>query len=146
MNLEVLNQKHRMIVPNFNLLQEVTMSINWGPHFIVPSETLKTFSGRVLLRETFDEDLLTRELEELGFEGNPIRATNPWYCRQKGTETWIKIGESAERKDNFSVSWDTRELENGEYQILGLMHVCVKKGDQEFVVARENVVDVVVEN
>jgi len=24
------------------------MSINWGPHFIVPSETLKTFSGRVL--------------------------------------------------------------------------------------------------
>jgi hypothetical protein len=122
------------------------MSINWGPHFIVPSETLKTFSGRVLLRETFDEDLLNKELKELGFEGNPIRATNPWYCRKKGTETWIKIGESAEKKDNFSVSWNTTGLENGEYQVLGLMHVWVKKGDREIVVARENVVDVIVEN
>lgn len=122
------------------------MSINWGPHFIVPSETLKTFSGRALLRETFDEDLLKKELEELGFEGYPIRATNPWYCRQKGTETWIKIGESAEKKDNFAVSWDTTGLENGEYQVLGLMHVWIKKDGQEFVVARENIVDVVIEN
>jgi len=54
------------------------MSINWGPHFIVPSETLKTFSGRVLLRESFGEDLLKKELEELRFEGYPIKATNPW--------------------------------------------------------------------
>lgn len=122
------------------------MSINWGPHFIVPSKTLKTFSGRVLLRETFDEEHLNKELEGLGFAGNPIRATNPWYCRKKGTETWIKIGESAEKKDNFSVSWNTTKLENGEYQVLGMMHVWVKKGDQEIVVARENVVDVVVEN
>ena len=122
------------------------MSIDWGPHFIVPSETLKTFSGRVLLRETFDEDLLKKELKELGFEGDPIRATNPWYCRKKGTETWLKIGESAEKKDNYAVSWDTTKLENGEYQVLGLMHVWVKKDGRELVVARENIVDVVVEN
>jgi len=122
------------------------MSINWGPYFIVPSETLKTFSCRALLRETFDEDLLKKELKELGYEGDPIRATNPWYCREKGAETWIKIGESAEMKDNFAVSWDTTMLVNGEYQVLGLMHVWVKKDSREFVVARENIVDVVVEN
>jgi len=37
-------------------------------------------------------------------------------------------------------------LVNGEYQVLGLMHVWVKKDSREFVVARENIVDVVVEN
>ena len=122
------------------------MSINWGPHFIVPSETLKTFSGRVLLRETFDEELPKKELKELGYEGYPIRATNPWYCRKNGTEAWIKMGESAEKKDNVAVSWDIIKLDNGEYQVLGLMHVCVKKDRQELVVARENIIDVVVEN
>jgi len=122
------------------------MSINWGPHFIVPSETLKTFSGRVLLRETFDEDLLKKELRELGYEGDPMRATNPWYCRKRGTETWIKIGESAEKKDNLAVSWDTTRLENGEYQVFGLMRVWVTKDRQELIVARENIVDVVIEN
>ena len=122
------------------------MSIDWGPHFIVPSETLKTFSGRVLLRETFDQDLLKQELKELGLEGAPIRATNPWYCRKRGTETWIRIGESTAKKENFPVAWDTTKLENGEYQVLGLMHVWVKNGGQELVVARENVVDVVVAN
>jgi len=122
------------------------MSINWGPHFIVPSETLKTFSGRVLLREKFNEGLLKEELEGLGFEGEPIKATNPWYCRKKGTETWIKIGESEEKKDNFAVSWDTTTLENGEYQAFGLMHVWVKKDYEERVVARENSIDVIVEN
>jgi hypothetical protein len=122
------------------------MAINWGPHYIVPSETLKAFSGRVLLRETFDEELLKQELEELGFPGDPIRATNPWYYRKKGIETWIKIGESWDKKENFAVPWDTTRLENGEYEVLGLMHVWVKSGDQEIIVARRNVVEVVVEN
>lgn len=122
------------------------MAINWGPHYIVPSETLRAFSGRVLLRETFDEELLKRELEELGFPGDPIRATNPWYYRKKGIETWIKIGESWDKKENFAVPWDTTKLENGEYEVLGLMHVWVKSGDQEIIVARRNVVEVVVEN
>jgi hypothetical protein len=122
------------------------MSMNWGPHFVVPSETLRAFSGRVLLRETFDEDLLRAELRELGLSGFPIEATNPWYCRKKGTETWVKIGESSDQEQSFAVPWDTTTLENGEYQILGLMHVLVKTEGEEFIVARQNIVDVVVEN
>ena len=39
------------------------MSYEWGPHFIVPSEVLKSYSGNVLLREELDEDLLNKELE-----------------------------------------------------------------------------------
>ena len=122
------------------------MTINWGPHYIVPSETLKAFSGRVLLRETFDEELLKRELEELGFPGDPIRATNPWYYRKKGMDTWIKIGESSDRRENFAVPWDTTKLENGEYEILGLMHVWVRSAEKEIIVARRNIVEVAVEN
>ncbi len=122
------------------------MTINWGPHYVVPSETLRAFSGRVLLRETFDEELLKRELEELGFPGDPIRATNPWYYRKKGMETWIKIGESSDRRENFAVPWDTTKLENGEYEVLGLMHVWVRSGDNEIIVARRNIVEVVLEN
>jgi hypothetical protein len=122
------------------------MTINWGPHYIVPSETLKAFSGRVLLRETFDEELLRRELKELGFPGDPIRATNPWYYRKKGMDTWIKIGESSDRRENFAVPWDTTKLENGEYEVLGLMHVWVRSGEKEIIVARRNIVEVVVKN
>jgi len=122
------------------------MAIDWGPHYIVPSETLKTFSGRVLLRETFDEELLKKELATLGLPGDRMNATNPWYCRKKGTETWIKIGESSNKKENFAVSWDTTNLENGEYEVLGFMHVWIGKGDREVAVARENIVAVTVEN
>lgn len=122
------------------------MSVNWGPHFIVPSETLRAFSGKVLLRENFDEELLKKELEELGYSGTPLKATNPWYYRKKDGETWIKIGESSDRQSDFSVPWDTTALDNGEYQILGLMHVFVKKADEEFTVARQNIVDVTIEN
>jgi hypothetical protein len=122
------------------------MSLNWGPHFIVPSETLRAFSGKVLLRENFDEELLKKELEKLGYAGVPFRATNPWYYRKKNSETWIKIGESADRSSDFSVQWDTLAIENGAYQVLGLMHVFVKKADEEFAVARQNIVDVTVKN
>ena len=122
------------------------MSVNWGPHFIVPSETLRAFSGKVLLRESFDEELLKKELEGLGYSGAPFRATNPWYYRKKDSDTWIKIGESADRHSDFSVQWDTTALDNGAYQILGLMHVFVKKADEEFTVARQNIVDVSIEN
>jgi len=89
---------------------------------------------------------LKRELEELGFPGDPIRATNPWYYRKKGMETWIKIGESSDKRENFAVPWDTTKLENGEYQVLGLMHVWVRSGDKEIIVARRNIVEVAVEN
>ena len=122
------------------------MSYSWGPHFIVPSATLRAFSGKVLLRENFDEELLKKELEELGYSGAPFKATNPWYYRKRGSDTWIKIGESADRQSDFSVQWDTTAIKNAEYQVLGLMHVFVKKGDEEFAVARQNIVDVTIEN
>jgi hypothetical protein len=122
------------------------MSYDWGPHFIVPSKSLKDFSGAVRLREKFDEDLLRKELEALGISGAIINVTNPWYYRKKGTESWVKIGESDDRHENFPVRWDTSNLDNGKYEVLGLMHVIVKTGDVESVIARQSIVEVTVEN
>ena len=122
------------------------MSYNWGPHYIVPSEVIKKYSGNVLLREEFDEELATKELEELGLTGPILRVNNPWYYRRKNTDTWIRIGESEDRQENFPVRWDTTGLENGQYEILGLMHVFVKEDAEEVAIARENVVEVTVEN
>ena len=122
------------------------MSYNWGPHYIVPSETLKTYSGNVRLREEFDEDLLRKELAEFGISGAIVRITNPWYCRKKNTDTWIKIGESEDRHENFPVRWDTTKLENGQYEIMGLMHVYVRQDGEEKAIARENTVEVTVKN
>ncbi len=42
------------------------MSYNWGPHYIVPSEIFKTYSGSVQLREEFDEDLLRKAIKTVG--------------------------------------------------------------------------------
>ena len=122
------------------------MSENWGPHYIVPSEVLKKYSGSVLLREEYDEGLLAKELKALGFNGPVLRVVNPWYYRQKDSGTWIKIGESMDKQANFPVRWDTTVLANGQYEILGLMHVFVKKNGEETAIARENVVEVTVEN
>jgi hypothetical protein len=122
------------------------MSYNWGPHYIVPSEVLKTYSGSVQLREKLDEELLRKELEELGLVGPILRIANPWYYRRKNTESWIKIGESEDEQENFPVRWDTTGLEKGQYEVLGLMHVFVKKDGEETAIARENVVEVTVEN
>jgi hypothetical protein len=122
------------------------MSYNWGPHYIVPSEVLKKYSGSVLLREELDEELLNKELEELGLKGPIVRIANPWYYRPKNTDTWIKLGESRDRQENFPVRWDTTSLENGQYEVMGLMHVFVRKDDGETAIARENVVEVTVEN
>ena len=122
------------------------MDYNWGPHYLVPSEALKIYSGGVLLREEFDEDLLRRQLKELGLSGPIVRINNPWYYRRKNTATWIFIGESDDRHENFPVRWDTTTLANGQYEILGLMHVYVKQNGKEKAIARENVVEVTVEN
>lgn len=122
------------------------MSYNWGPHYIVPSEVIKSYSGAVLLREELEEDLLRKELEELGLPGPVVKVVNPWYYRKKNTETWIKIGESLDKQQNFPVRWDTSGLENGQYEILGLMHVFVRKNNDEIAIARENVVEITVEN
>ncbi len=122
------------------------MAYNWGPHFIVPSEVLKNYSGTVRLREYYDEDLLRQELEDLGLPTSVVKVTNPWYCRRKGTDTWVKIGESDDRTENFPVSWDTRGLKNGKYEVLGLMHVFVKKSGVEKAIARQNEVEITVAN
>ena len=122
------------------------MPYNWGPNYIVPSGVLKSYSGGVQLREEFDEDLLHKELKELGLSGSIKRITNPWYYRKKNTDTWIKIGESDDRHENFPVRWDTTNLENGQYEVMGLMHVFIKRGDEESAIARENIVEIIVEN
>ncbi|HJX13924.1 MAG TPA: hypothetical protein VJ377_10435 [Dehalococcoidales bacterium] len=122
------------------------MPYNWGPHYLVPSEVMKTYSGAVQLREELEDDLLHKELEELGLTGSILRIVNPWYFRQKDTDTWIKIGESTDRQQNFPVRWDTTRLENGQYEVLGLMHVFVREDGGEVAIARQNVVEVTVKN
>ena len=122
------------------------MSYNWGPHYIVPSQALKSYSGAVRLREELDEDVLRQGLEELGLTGPIVRVSNPWYYRKKNTDTWIKIGESEDRGEDFPVRWDTTNLENGQYEILGLMHVFVKTDGKVTAIARQNIVEVSVEN
>jgi hypothetical protein len=122
------------------------MSFNWGPHYIVPTEALKTYSGNVQLRETLDGELLEKDLEALGLPTQVVRIVNPWYFRKKGEETWIKVGESDDRGRNFAVSWDTTKLENGQYEVLGLMHAIAHGGDQEAIIARENTIEITVEN
>ncbi len=103
------------------------MPYNWGPHYLVPSEVMKTYSGAVQLREELDEELLSKEMEEMNLSGPALRIANPWYYREKNTETWIKIGESSDKAQNFPVRWDTNGLKNGQYEVLGLVHVFVRK-------------------
>ncbi len=123
------------------------MSYDWGPHYIVPSEGLKVYAGNVLLREYLDEDLLQKELKSLDVSGPVVRVTNPWYYRKKGTNTWIKIGESDDKEQNFPAKWDTTDLENGQYEVMGLMHVFARKGIDELVTfAGQNIVAVTVKN
>ena len=122
------------------------MSFDWGPHYIMPSPVLKSYSGTVRLREGFDEDLLHKELEEIGLKGHISRVSNPWYYRKKSSDTWIKIGESDNIHENFPVRWNTTNLGNGQYEVLGLMHVFVRKDGEEKAIARENIVEVTVEN
>lgn len=122
------------------------MSYNWGPHYIVPSTALQKYSGSVQLREELDGELLHKELEEMKLKGSIIRIVNPWYYRKKSASTWIKIGESSDKQQNFPIRWDTSKLENGQYEILGLMHVFVNSNGGETAIARENVVEVTVEN
>ena len=122
------------------------MSYNWGPYYIVPTAVLESYSGNVRLREEFDENLLRKELEELGLSGSIVRVNNPWYYRKKNTDTWISIGESDNKEENFPVRWDTTNLGNGQYEVLGLMHVFVKRGEEEKVIARENIVEVTIKH
>ena len=122
------------------------MSYNWGPHYIVPSQVLKTYSGAVVLREEFDEELLRKELKEMGVLGPIVKIINPWYYRAKNADTWTKVGESEDEHQNFPTRWDTTQLKNGKYEVMGLMHVIAKKDGKEIAIARQNVVEVTVKN
>ena len=111
------------------------MSIHWGPQFIVPSEVAEEFSGIVVLRENFDDGLLRKEREEPGLSGAVVKVTSPWYFREKGLDTRIKIGESEDRDENFPVRCNTAGLGNGRYEVLGLRHVFVRQDKVEKVIA-----------
>jgi hypothetical protein len=66
------------------------MPYNWGPHYIVPSTVLKKYSGNVMLREEYDQDLLDKELAEMNLTGPILRISNPWYYRKKdSTKYWV---------------------------------------------------------
>jgi len=119
---------------------------SWGPQFFVPTITIKHYSGRVLLRETLDDDLLRKELETMRVEGQPVSYTNAWYIRRKGTTTWIKVGESTNREHDFGIRLDTTELENGAYQVLGFMSVKVREENKEVIVSRQNIADFEIRN
>lgn len=75
-----------------------------------------------------------------------MKIANPWYFRKKGNSTWIKIGESDDEENRFPVRWDTTVLENGDYEVMGFMHVFVKHEGREPALASQNVVEVVVRN
>jgi hypothetical protein len=122
------------------------MFSSWGPHFIVPTGSKGTYSGPVRLRETLDKEILAKELKRLDLPQKVVKVSNPWYYRQKGTETWLKVGESEDEKQNFAVTWDTTQLKNGQYEILGLMHVFVQDGPRQAAIARQGITPVTVEN
>jgi len=101
------------------------LSFDWGPHYLVPSEALTSYSGCVLLRENYDEELLRKHLGERGLTGSVVRISNSWFYRKNNLERWTKIGESDNIPGNFPVRWDTTKLENGQYEIIGFMQAFV---------------------
>lgn len=123
------------------------MSENWGPHcYVVPSPLRSTFSGNVVLCESLDEDLLRQELIALDFPSEVLRVNNPWYYGKKDTDTWLEIGESDDKENNFPVVWDTSSLESGKYEVMGMMHVFVEGDSSKRTIARQSVVEVTVKN
>jgi hypothetical protein len=121
-------------------------STSWGPQFLVPTASIKKYFGRIMLRETLDDELLKKELKILHISGHPIGVTNAWYIRKKGIQTWIKLGESSYRQRDFAVCFDSKDFENGTYQILGFMSIKVKTADKEFIVSKQNIADLDIKN
>ena len=146
------------------------MLYNWGPHYIVPTAVIKTYSGSVLLREEFDEELLRKQIDDRGLSGSIVGMSNSWFYRKKNSEIWTKIGESNDLRRNFPVRWDTTYLENGQYEIIGFMQafvdsvklykvtlatgeydkwykpIYVKKHLEKRIIGEQNIVEVTVEN
>lgn len=99
---------------------------DWGPEYLVPSKALPAYSGSVMLRCTFDRELLDKHLKTRGFSGSIARVTGSWFFRKKYSEIWTKIGESCDIRRDFAVRWDTSRLENGQYEIIGFMQAFFK--------------------
>jgi len=116
-------------------------SINWGPQFFVPTIAIKKYCGSVLFRGNLNDDLLKKELESLHLDGRPTAYNIGWHIRKKGTQTWIKIGESFNRFMDFGVHLDTAEFEDGTYQILGFLSVTVQIEEKTLVVSRQSIAD-----
>jgi len=112
----------------------------------VPTIAIKKYYGCIVLRENYDDELLKKDFEALRISGYPIGVSNAWYIRKKGTQTWIKVGESSNRQLDFAVRFDSAELENGTYQILGFMSVKVKTEDKEIIVSRQSIADLEIKN
>jgi hypothetical protein len=121
-------------------------AVRWGPQFLVPTIAIKKYYGCIVLRENYDDELLKKDFEALRIPGFPIGVSNAWYIRKKGTQTWIKVGESSKRQLDFAVRFDSTEFENGTYQILGFMSVKVKTEDKEIIVSRQNIADLEIKN
>jgi len=121
-------------------------AVRWGPQFLVPTIAIKKYYGCVVLRENYDDELLKKDLEDLRISGYPIGVSNAWFIRKKGTQTWIKVGESANRQLDFAVRFDSAELGNGQYQVLGFMSVKVKTENKEITVSRQNIADFEIKN
>jgi hypothetical protein len=121
-------------------------STGWGPQFLIPTVSINKYCGHVVLRETLDDDLLKKELMALRISGHPVGYNNAWYIRKKGIGTWMKVGESTDRKRDFAVCLDSKELRNGRYQVLGFMSIKVKTIDKEVIVSRQNIADLKVKN
>ncbi len=120
---------------------------SWGPQFFVPTISIKYYSGRVLLRESLDDDLLRQELSAMKIDGRPVGFNNAWYIRKKGTHSWIRVGESTAREHDFGIRLVTTEFENGTYQVLGFMSARIRTEDmKEVIVSRQNIADFEIRN
>lgn len=117
------------------------VSASWGPQFIVPCISIKKYYGCVLLRQNLDDDLLKKELKAMEISGLPAGYVNAWYIRKKGISSWIKIGESSDRERDFCIRLNTRQFQNGAYQILGFMSVKVKSEKNEWIISKQNIAD-----
>jgi hypothetical protein len=100
-----------------------------------------------MLRETFDYDILRQELIADGLPLEVVKVRNLWYYRKKNSDTWLMIGESDDVENHFPVEWDISKLENGSYEVMGLMHVFVEEGvSEKTTIARQNIAEVSIQN
>ena len=65
------------------------MPYDWGPHYIVPSQALETYSGNVRLRERLDEDELEKELRFKTVERFGGKKGDLSRAVEEAVKTWV---------------------------------------------------------